>query len=266
MARLACTDHLGNQFESITEMCEHYGITKSAYHCRIALNWSLEKILTTPVKNTHTICKDHLGNKFKSVTDMCEYWGIQIRNYYERQHRNWTLEQTLTTPVETSDKPCTDHLGNKFLSKAAMCRHWNIEISTYTYRVDKYGWSQEKALTTPPIDSQVTDPYGNIFETQKDMCDVYQVNRAIHDNRLREQKSQIEALGIIPVLQSRLKNYVFDNNLTIVEPINHANTSNYTPKYFACLLNGHEVMLTRKRIIEYCMENLPEDKNPMKRL
>lgn len=45
-------DHMGTWFESLTAMCLHYGLDTNQYSTRKRSGWSLEKILTTPVRNT----------------------------------------------------------------------------------------------------------------------------------------------------------------------------------------------------------------------
>lgn len=57
-------DHLGNVYESLTEMLLHYGISMSAYHKRRRRGWSLDRILTTPVKN-------YLCNTPNKVARLC---------------------------------------------------------------------------------------------------------------------------------------------------------------------------------------------------
>lgn len=44
-------DHLGNVFESVKEMCEHYGITPTTYCKRIERGYTVEQALTKPVKS-----------------------------------------------------------------------------------------------------------------------------------------------------------------------------------------------------------------------
>lgn len=45
------TDHLGNEYITRKSMCEHYGISESAYYQRVHfLDWSKEKALTTPLR------------------------------------------------------------------------------------------------------------------------------------------------------------------------------------------------------------------------
>lgn len=64
-----CTDHLGNQFESMKAMCRHWNITQKAYDYRKKRNWTLEQILTTPVqqtkKNVQTILEIHSNQKLR---------------------------------------------------------------------------------------------------------------------------------------------------------------------------------------------------------
>ena len=43
------TDHLGNTFPSLAEMCKAYGLSTPAYISRKKRGWNLEKILTTPL-------------------------------------------------------------------------------------------------------------------------------------------------------------------------------------------------------------------------
>ena len=45
---LDCTDHLGDEYYSITSMCHRWGIARKVYEYRIAHNWSQEEALTTP--------------------------------------------------------------------------------------------------------------------------------------------------------------------------------------------------------------------------
>lgn len=259
------TDHLGNAFPTIKDMCDYWKIPKNTYVARIHTHhWSLEKALTTPVKER--TCRDHLGQEFPNRTEMCKHWGISTGAYIGRMERNWTLEQILTTPSQPSKKECTDHLGNKFTSKASMCEHWNIHVQTYTKRIEKQKWSQEQALTTPlEIQEIIKDPYGNTFDSISSMCDIYEMNKTTHRARFHAEKAMIEILGIIPVLSHTIQNYKFNEHLTIIEAINHTHKSgSYTPKYFACTFDGQEVMLPYQWIIQYCEQHLPPEKNPMR--
>ena len=46
MSGFVCYDHLGNEFENKTKMCEHYGVKKRNFEKRISRGWSLKRALT----------------------------------------------------------------------------------------------------------------------------------------------------------------------------------------------------------------------------
>lgn len=50
LSGMKCTDHLGKEYISQTEMCEHYKITIDAYIKRIKRGWTQERALTTPMR------------------------------------------------------------------------------------------------------------------------------------------------------------------------------------------------------------------------
>ena len=53
------TDHLGNTFPSLAEMCKAYGLSTPAYISRKKRGWNLEKILTNPIQTATEICKKY---------------------------------------------------------------------------------------------------------------------------------------------------------------------------------------------------------------
>lgn len=144
-----CKDHLGREFSSLAEMGRYWGIPVKAMYARFKMGWSLEDTLTKP-----SGCKDHLGNVYINVDEMCKHYGINKETYYTRVQRGLSLESALTLPlkhksVKKAGKKCQDHLGREYKSLSDMCRHYNITLSAFKWRIDKCGWSLEKALTTP---------------------------------------------------------------------------------------------------------------------
>ena len=195
---------------------------------------------------------------------MCEHWGIKDNTYRERMKQGMSLEQALTTSRRKGPQSCTDHLGQKFKSIEEMCKYWNILRGTYESRIHS-GMSLEDTLTTPVSAQKIEsiDPYGNIFPTLKDMFQAYNVRKS----NLSDNLSLIEELHIIRTLTSYIRNYTFDEHLTILHAVNHnknTRSSVYRPKYFACIFDGYEVMLPYKWIIQYCEQHLPPEKNPMR--
>ena len=46
--RNSCTDHLGNEFESIREMADFYSVPYNTLYNRLKRKWSLKRALITP--------------------------------------------------------------------------------------------------------------------------------------------------------------------------------------------------------------------------
>ena len=195
-------DHLGNRFDSVEQMCNHWGIADSTFQGRVARGMSVEKALTATHEDTHgEECYDHLGNKFPSTAKMCEHYGIPRQMYYGRIKCGWALEDILTKPKETiakNSKAVTDHKGNKFVSVSEMCKHWNMTRSTFNARI-KAGWSIEKALTEPkkPAPSKnipQTDHLGNTFPSLNAMCQHWGISRTLYSSRIKNGWSVERAL------------------------------------------------------------------------
>ncbi len=96
-----CSDHLGNEYETIVDMCNAYGVNYKIYKRRISLGWTIREALSekdNPIKPNSKACKDHLGNEFASIVEMCKYWHITPDLHKGRLKDGWTLEETLTIP------------------------------------------------------------------------------------------------------------------------------------------------------------------------
>ena len=46
-----CSDHLGNKFDSITDMCKYWNISISTFTSRVNSGWSLKNALETRIKS-----------------------------------------------------------------------------------------------------------------------------------------------------------------------------------------------------------------------
>ena len=91
---IKCTDHLGNEFNSITERNKYWGVSNYLAKIREKKGCSLQEIQEPKEK-----CTDHLGNEFESRGQMYNYYNITDKLFKQRKSRGWTLEKILTTPV-----------------------------------------------------------------------------------------------------------------------------------------------------------------------
>lgn len=143
------TDHLGNKFESIVEMCRFYNISVGVYNGRIKRGWSIKKALTTAPK-PKAIKKrfDHLGNEFSSRRELCKHYGIDEGTFSARIRQGWSLEDSLTKPraITHGYKVC-DHRGNEYPSVNAMCKAYGIDRNSYIKYIND-GLSTKQAIET----------------------------------------------------------------------------------------------------------------------
>ena len=67
-----CTDHKGNRFISIKEMCLYYGVNPHTYNHRILYGASVEEALTKKAskKDTHSVCSNQSK---KTLPDVPSY-------------------------------------------------------------------------------------------------------------------------------------------------------------------------------------------------
>lgn len=94
-------DHLGNEFASVREMCNHWNIPEGVYAGRVrGRGWSQKEALETPCTGRGDDCTDHLGNKFNSKKEMCKFWNLPYTIYLDRVRGNFgSLEKILTIPA-----------------------------------------------------------------------------------------------------------------------------------------------------------------------
>jgi len=111
---IKCKDHLGNEYDSKKEMCEHYNIDISTFYFRIKKRYSLENaLMMKPRKSTTDIkCKDHLGNEYDSQKEMCEHYNINTRVFYSGIKMGLDLKKILTTKT----KKYSQHIGEESIT------------------------------------------------------------------------------------------------------------------------------------------------------
>lgn len=143
-------DHLGVKYSCLGEMLNKYGITLKAYKKRSYRGWSLERTLTTPIKDTQvaTECVDFNGKVFPSMKALCNEYGVSHASILYHTRRGKTTEEALKILLSPENfiYQVKDHLGNSFSSKVEMAEHWKVNYDTFRDRI-KRGWSLEESLT-----------------------------------------------------------------------------------------------------------------------
>ena len=199
------TDHLGNVYLSVSEMCKAYNISRDVFDHRIKRGWSVKDSLTIQLTEKRETDKvfDHLGNEYQTIQEMCKAYNISIENYnYRRNKQNWSLKDTLTKRKRQHSCIIQDHLGNEYKSNKEMCKAYNISFSAFCKRYYKLGWSLKDALTiklgkcSPRQHTQ--DHLGNEYKDNKEMCEAYNVPLDLFNKRYYSRKWSLEESLTIP--------------------------------------------------------------------
>lgn len=191
------TDHEGNHYRTIKDMCEHYGIKPYVYQQRRRAGWSMREALTKPVATyvrTTKGVRDHLGNFYPTVKAMCKAYNIAEATYHRRRRQGASMKEALEHKIIHQPQKVQDHLGNWYPTLNAMCKAYGITTSAYCYR-KQTGRTLEECLTQPITKvKKVKDHKGNVYATIADMCKAYDVSYNVYHERRRRGKTVEEAL------------------------------------------------------------------------
>lgn len=266
MAYLEAIDHLGNTFPSEKDMYEFYGLTKHQGETRKRNGWSVERVLTTPVKSVNKNIMDHVGNSYKNKTEMCKYYNITIDIFNNRKSKGWNLEQILTTPIHNIaiGNICYDHKGNKFNSENKMYDFYNIPRSLGKQR-KRNGWSVERILTTPVdlyTSDKLLDPVTNEYMSQAQLIKKYNIKRSqFYSRYLKFGKSLAVSLNISIFIKSN----TFKVNKTIYNLRIDKRTKKGKDVFECYIMNedGTETfrIMSQEMIDQYCIEQYKKEKD-----
>ena len=183
-------DHLGNHYNNLDDLCNTYHITKKLYYDRTHKGWSLEKILTTPLRDNSI--KDHLGNIYKSKKALCTAYNIKPSIYHDRIRHGYSIKDALTTPVKDFDP--IEFEGKTYTSLNALCETYGKSNHTVAQRL-KNGIDLKAALTTDGVlrTGHITyDHEGNAFRNKKEMCAAYGLTWTTVRDRMHMQNMPLE--------------------------------------------------------------------------
>jgi hypothetical protein len=149
-------DHLGNEFKTVKEMCNYWGISLKSYSRRRCVNGlSLEEALTMRRGVGRSSVTDHKGVTYALKRDMAAAYGLHISTLMARLARGWSVERALTENVKEHSNAyngsgiegavvCPD--GIKYKDVVAMCKHYGVSTQTFNNR-RKRGLSVEQSLS-----------------------------------------------------------------------------------------------------------------------
>lgn len=160
-----CKDHLGNEYESTSAMCEHYKIIRSTYMNRInKFGWSVEKALTTPTRFNSVYIVN--GKKFYSIKSACKHFGICDARIYEKMEKGLTLEQAINS---TKKLEYYTVFGVTYRGLSAVYRDYGIS-TTALKRALKKGITLEDYIKSRRLEKTITIgnvSYKSVYEASK---------------------------------------------------------------------------------------------------
>ena len=192
------TDHMGNTFVSISELCKHWNVRRSTYNIRIKQGWSIKDALTTPPSKINSTEKqqwtDHIGNTYESLNAMCATYGITHHTFSTRvQKLGWSVEQALNADITIHSNETSDPFGNTFPTSRDMYNYYNITESVYKYRTQKCHMTQKQALTHIPKNKKINEHltvkriieypyYAVLIDDNEDIWTFHQIIHYYHQN------------------------------------------------------------------------------------
>lgn len=187
---IACKDHKGKKFSTVSDMCRYWKVSVSLYNHRIRRGFTTEQALTgVGIRHVPCVCKDHEGNEFGSVTEMCSFWGVKRTTYRERIKANFSVSQALSSKAyDLVEYRYTDHKGNKFKTASEMYQHWGTHRGAFKKK-QGLGLSLECCLTDKWVDHK-----GAEFESLTAMCSHWCVPKYTFLRRLSKYGSIEKAL------------------------------------------------------------------------
>lgn len=160
-----CKDHLGNEYESTSAMCEHYKIIRSTYMNRIKkFGWSVEKALTTPTRFNSLYIVN--GQKFYSIKSACKHHGICDARIYEKMEKGLTLEQAINS---TKKLGYYTVFGVTYRGLSAVYRDYGISTSALR-RALKKGMTLDDYIKSRSLEKTITIgnvSYKSVYEASK---------------------------------------------------------------------------------------------------
>jgi hypothetical protein len=187
-------DHLGNVYNSFSEMCREYGIKPKSGFSRTGRGWNTEDTLTVDISVRDALLVNMFGTRFASWEEAEDHYCLSRIALLGRHEKGIDLD----VPGMGS-KPHKDHIGNEYANISEMAKHHNMGINLVHGRLSR-DWSVDRALTQPvrlvgPNQTKVcVDHLGKRFESLSERARAYGLHPSVIRARLKSGYTLEEAL------------------------------------------------------------------------
>lgn len=131
--KTAVKDHLGREFESVTQMCKTYRISTRLYYDRVSRGFSTKQALGFEKKQK---------NLYNNLEEVTVERGISKEQFEVGRSLGLNLHEI---ELLSKGKLCIDHTGSVHTSFNKLCQAWGQNTSTVRNRM-KRGLTLEEAL------------------------------------------------------------------------------------------------------------------------
>lgn len=227
------TDYLGQRYDTMKDMLDRYGVTKGEFKKRARLGHTLYDILTKmPYEDPEVIRKekyrqrvqitDEHGNVYANMQEYCKATG------YNYNTVSWRKKYRSDKPLspDYTRKSLKGPDSNYYNNLKELCQANGLSYCAIYSRIHEAGYTLEEA-TDPNFTRKanptipVTDPFGNQFNSVKDMTNHYGIKYHTYTFRLRAGWTRREALGIDKRDANKYVDHLGNSYTTIREMAKH---------------------------------------------
>lgn len=196
---------------NIPELCDYFNQKVSTVRSRIKeRGWTLEQALTTEVvinSPTYEIVDPKTNELIKgNIAQLSKHFNQKPSTVRFRLEKlNWSLEKALLQSLCVSRKTYSvkdPKTGKKVKGQMCeLCRYFGKDRTTVQYRMNKMGWSLEKALITPNLNENMTHPTYMVNDktgTIPQLCKMYDTKEERVRQRIRNMGMTLEQALNIP--------------------------------------------------------------------
>ena len=182
MAKKAVTDHLGNRFNTIKEMCEYWGIPYITFNKRMRkFKWTLDRALTTPVKPIYELVYN--GVQYKSIRQLAMAIGINEEYIGYHLHRGKTIDDI----IALKNKTIVEYGGNTYNNLKELAKDYGINYPTFINRIhSKKSLDEALQHRTLMFDITSTNILGTVYGSVKNLSTAWGIDESTIRNRLKK--------------------------------------------------------------------------------
>jgi hypothetical protein len=161
----------GVKYNSLSELCESYGISYSLFTSRVANDWSVEEALGLEERNKSkkgSLVVEGLNGEI-SLAEFCRDMNVSYTVVRSRIKRGYTLEEAVTG----KKLPKVTVNGVEYESLSDACEKLKMSYYVVCMRISN-GWTLEEAFN--PLGRKNVFAFGVEYPSLKKACEHFNVN------------------------------------------------------------------------------------------